>query len=232
MPMTRSKLCDLSLDQLRGAMRDVYRRGNGSRPDVLLVGVGEERAVLKDHGACDPWFARLLGPMLSGREARALTRLHDVQGIPRLLGRPDSRSLLIEYLPATALEDGAEDTDWPAFFARLESLLADMHSQGIAHCDLRSPYNTMIGAAGEPYIVDFVASVSRGRRWNISANLLFERFARADREAIVKLKMSAAPHLVSEQEGAAYVSRSLLERFARRIGATTRNLSRKLFTRS
>ena len=230
--MTRNTLSDLPLDQLRGAVRDVFRSGDGSRPDVLLVGVGEERAVLKDHGACDPWFARLLGPMLSRREARALTRLHDVRGVPRLLGRPDSRSLLIEYLPATTLEGSAEGTDWPAFFARLESLLADMHSRGIAHCDLRSPYNTMIGAGGEPFIVDFVASVSRGSRWNLPANLLFERFARADREAIVKLKKSAAPHLVSEYEEAAYANRSAPERVARRVGATARNLSRKLFTRS
>lgn len=230
--MIRCNLSELSLGDLRGAVQDVYRRGDGSRPDVMLIGVDDEFAVLKDHGACDPWFARLLGPLLSRREARALERLGDVRGVPGLLARPDSRSLLIEYLPATALEDAAEGTDWRAFFVRLDGLLADMHSQGIAHCDLRSPYNTMISAEGEPFIVDFVASVSRGRRWNVPANLLFERFARADREAIIKLKKSAAPYLVTESEESAYASRSAVERVARWIGATTRNLSRKLFTRS
>lgn len=230
--MIRRNLSELSLAELRGAVQDVYRHGGGSRPDVMLIGVDQGFAVLKDHGACDPWFARLLGPLLSRREARALERLRDVRGVPRLLARPDSRSLLIEYLPATALEDGAESTDWQAFFIRLYGVLADMHSRGIAHCDLRSPYNTMIGPEGEPFIVDFVASVSRGGRWNMPANLLFERFARADREAMVKLKKSAAPHLVTESEESAYANRSAVERFARWIGSTTRNLSRKLFTRS
>lgn len=229
--MTRPTLTDLSLEELRAAQREVYRRGGGSRPDVMQVGVKGELAVLKDHSACDPWFARVVGPLLAGREARALQRLQDVAGVPRLLGRPDSRSLLIEFLPASALEDSAEDTDWPAFFDRMDALLAAMHSRGIAHCDLRSPYNTMIGREGEPCIVDFVASVSRGRPWNVVANRVFERFAQADREAMIKLKKSAAPELVSEAEESAYSKRSGLERAARWIGSGTRNLSRRLFTK-
>ena len=107
-----------------------------------------------------------------------------------------------------------------------------MHARGIAHCDLRSPFNTMIGAGGEPYIVDFVASISKGGSWNLVANRLFDRFARADRQAVVKLKKSAAPDLVSECEEAAYSKRSAPEKAARRLGAGVRNLSRWLFTRA
>ena len=224
-------LSDLSLPELRQTVSDVYRRGRGSRPDVLLISVDGELAVLKDYGACDPWFARVLGPFLAGRESRTLQRLHGTRGIPALLGRPDSRSLLIEHIYATSLAESAEGTDWRAFFERMHGLLAEMHTRGIAHCDLRSPFNTLIGEGGEPFIVDFVASLSRGRPWNIGANWLFTHFARADEEAMIKLKISVAPELVSEPEHARYTSQSGLERAARWIGSSVRSLSRNLFTR-
>ena len=73
-------LSDLSLPELRQTVSDVYRRGRGSRPDVLLISVDGELAVLKDYGACDPWFARVLGPFLAGRESRTLQRLHGTRG--------------------------------------------------------------------------------------------------------------------------------------------------------
>ncbi len=229
--MTRHNVSELSLQELRQSVREVFRRGGGSRPAVFLVGVNQDLAVLKDHGACDPWFARVLGPLLAGREARALERLRGIRGVPVLLGRPDSRSLLIEYLRARSLEDSSENTDWQAFFDRMAGLLTAMHSRGIAHCDLRSPYNTLVGAGGEPFIVDFVASVSKGRAWNIPGNWVFRQFARADREAMVKLKKSVAPQLLSEHEEATYSKCSGIERVARWIGSSVRNLSRKIFTR-
>ena len=221
----------MSLAELRQVVRTVYREGGGSRPDVLLVELGDDRAVLKDHGACDPLFAKVLGPLLTWREARALKRLHGVKGVPKLLQRPNARSLLLEYLSATHLSDDRNnDTDWEDFFGHLEDLLARMHERGVAHCDLRSPFNTLIDSSGNPVIVDFVASVSRGQSWNIVANWVFQRFTRADMEALVKLKRSVAPELVSEKEHSRYANRSRLEQFMRWVGAQVRTLSRRLFT--
>ena len=229
---TGQALSNLSLVELRQTINKVYRRGGGSRPDVLLIEHGRGRAVLKDHGACDPWFARVLGPLLAWREARALERLHGIRGVPKLLARPSSRALLLEYLCAKQLSDDNNDkTDWATFFKRLELLLDDMHQRGVAHCDLRSPFNTLIDAEGNPVIVDFVASVSRGQPWNLVANWVFQRFARADREALIKLKSSVAPELVSEQEQVQYLTRSKLEQLMRWVGVQVRTLSRKLFTR-
>lgn len=222
---------DTSLPELRRSIAKVFRRGGGTRPDVLVIEIGGNRAVLKDYGSCDPWFARMLGPLLARREARALTRLEGVEGVPTLLGRPDSRSLLLEYREAVRLEDAANDTDWRDFFERLTQLTADMHALGIAHCDLRSPFNTLIDAAGNPVIVDFVASLARGPAWNVVANGVFERFARADRDALIKLKKSAAPDLVSDEEHERHLARGGLEQFARWTGSRIRSLSKTLFAR-
>ena len=228
--MTGPNVSNLSLPEIRETIVSVYRRGGGSRPDVLLVEVSGRKAVLKDHGACDPWFATVLGPLLSAREARALTRLDGIRGVPRLLGRPNARSLLLEHIDAEPLDKRKEDTDWVAFFKHLEELLAKIHARGIAHCDLRSPYNTLIDYEARPVVVDFVASVSRGRWWNFVANWIFERFAVVDKGALNKLKKSVAPELVSADDH--QLEPAALDRAARWVGVRTRQLSRQLFTRT
>ena len=221
-----------SLTELRQNVAKTFRRGGGSRPDVLLIEMNGDKAVLKDHGACDPWFASILGPLLAAREARAIRRLHDVKGVPQLLARPDSKSLLLQYLPALPLSDKEnENIDWKKFFDRLQILLFEMHQRGVAHCDLRSPFNTLIDANRDPIIVDFVAAVTAGRRWNLPANWVFRRFVEADRGALIKLKKSVAPELISELENERLTRHSKSEQVARRVGIGVRNLSRKLLTR-
>jgi len=62
--------------QLREMAIETYRQGGGSRPDVFLLEKDGEQAVLKDHDGMDKWFAKVVGPLLAWREAKALkTRL-------------------------------------------------------------------------------------------------------------------------------------------------------------
>ncbi len=221
----------LPLAQLRARAIRTFRQGGGSRPDVLLVERESGPAVLKDHAGCDPWFGRLIGPVLAAREARALRRLEGVAGVPRLLARPSVRALLMEYCRATPITRFEGDADWALFFARLETLLRDVHRRGVAHCDLRSPTNTLITPEQEPVVVDFVACVFRGSSWNFVSRWIFEQFRRADLAALAKLKRHVAPELVTEAERASEAQRGWLERAARRIGSSARVLSRWLFTK-
>ncbi len=207
-----------------------FRRGGGSRPDVALVTVGDRQAVLKDHDGCDRWFGTLLGPVLAWREARALRRLHGVAGTPELLARVGRRAVLLEYLSGTPVTK-AGPRDWESFFAKLETLVAAMHEAGVAHCDLRSPTNTLIGPDGEPYLVDFVASVTNAAWWNPLGRWTFSKFRQADRDAVVKLKSMVAPdRLSADEQHILERRRGALERSARWVGASVRDLSRKLFT--
>lgn len=225
--------CAVSIDltTLRAATVAVIRRGQGSRPDVLRVRLDDTDMLLKDQNGCDAAFARLLGPLLAWREARSLRRLAGVAGVPALLGRPDRRSLLMEYLPATPITR-ASHSDWPAFFAALERLLDAMHERGVAHCDLRSPNNTLVSDAGEPVVVDFVASVHDGHWWNPAGRWVFRRFCRVDRKAVIKLKSIVAPELVDDAERPMLEHRNPLHRAVRGVGVAVRNVTRKLFTRS
>ncbi len=219
------------LTSLRAGTLEVLRRGGGSRPDVLRVRCGDGEAILKDQNGCDTAFARLLGPLLAWREARALRRLHGLAGVPDLLDRPDSRSVLMAYVPAVPITKAAH-SDWPAFFAALDRLLEAMHERGVAHCDLRSPGNTLVDEAGEPVLVDFVASVHDSRPWNMPGRWLFGLCCGVDRKAVIKLKAIVAPELVTESERPLLEHRSVLHRALRRTGIVIRNVTRKLFTRS
>jgi predicted unusual protein kinase regulating ubiquinone biosynthesis (AarF/ABC1/UbiB family) len=113
-----------------------------------------------------------------------------------------------------------------AAFERLESLVAQMHARGVAHCDLRSPSNILVDDAGRPYLVDFVARVCRGAAWNLPWNWLFVQFCRADRNALAKLKVRFAPELASDEEQKRARHRGLLDRLARRLGAGVRAVTR------
>ncbi|MFZ0488224.1 MAG: hypothetical protein WAL83_14605 [Arenicellales bacterium] len=209
----------------------MIRRGGGSRPDVLRVRYRGGQAILKDQNGCDRAFARLLGPLLAGREARALRALHGIDGIPALLARPDRRSILMEHVAARPITRTSH-SDWPAFFEQLERLLDAMHERGIAHCDLRSPDNTLVDEVGRPVLVDFVASVRRASAWNPPGRWLFARFCGVDGKAVLKLKSIVAPELVAPEDRHLLEHRSPVHRAVRGLGMAVRTLTRKLFTRS
>jgi hypothetical protein len=220
----------LSRQRLVASALRTFRRGRGSRPDVMLVAVDGSQAVLKDHTGCDRWFAALLGPLLVWREARALQRLDGVAGTPRILARVNHRALLLEYLPGVPITKAGHRA-WAPFFVRLQRLVEEIHRHGVAHCDLRSPTNTLIGPDGQPYLVDFVASVTDARAWNPVGRWIFARFRQADQDAVVKLKSLVAPELLDEAELHILGRRmGTLERAARWFGTSVRNLSRRLFT--
>lgn len=235
------------LAALRTRATATFRRGGGTRADVLRVRVDGRDAVLKDHNACDRWFALLLAPLLTRREARALEQLDGVRGVPGLLGRAGKRALLMEAvdgrpIPAGPGEfrsrggepvrgDAAPGVPWSEYFARLERLVIACHERGVAHCDLRSPTNALVDAGGDPWVVDFVACVFRGRRWNPLSAWLFSRFRRADLDAVAKLKGRIDPRLLRDAERATMARDGAADRLARRLGSGARELSRLLFTR-
>ena len=228
----RSHFLEIPYSNLRPLMVTVLRQGGGSRPDVLHLRHGDDDAVLKDHNCCAARFARWLGPLLTRREAKALAKLEDVLQVPTLVGRVDRRALLMEYVDASPVRDTEGDIEWPQFFDRFYTLLNEMHRRGVAHCDLRSPGNILLSRAGEPVIVDFVACVFAGARWNLPQRWLFSRFCRVDRSAVVKLKSRVAPDLITVAEAKYLRPSGRLDRAARGIGVWIRRQSRALLTAS
>ncbi len=206
------------------------RQGVGTRPAVDVVLFGEKQVVYKNYVAAAPVFARFLGPLLTWRECRSLQRLDSLSGIPGLLMQIGKRGLVMEKIDAVPVLKADFDVDWAAFFQAYTQLLDEMHGLGVAHGDLRSPHNTLVDRQGHPYIVDFVASVHRGRIWNWPANRLFHRIVMVDRSAVLKLKNRLAPELLRAEDQSALDQSTRFGCMARGFGQGVRKLSRILFT--
>lgn len=226
-------LLELSLADLHAHAVQVFRHGEGSRPQVSLVVVDGRQAVLKDYGYSDPWFRRLVGPLLVWREALALRRLAGQPGVPRLLRRLGRHALLMEYLPGVGAKGMARGTLPPEFFERFYALVNAIHQRGVAHCDLRSEGNILITPALEPCVVDFVAHIGRGHWWRPFKRWIWRRFCEADRVAVARLKRKHQPQLLTDDEKhwLARDRNTPLERGARVLGRGIRDLSRRLLTR-
>lgn len=224
---------DLSLDELRAHAVGTFRTAGGTRPDVLRVKIGNANAVLKDYSRSDPWFRRLIGPLITYREARALRILHDVRGVPRLIRKVNRRAFLMEYITGTTARKLSAESVTPELFDRLYLLVHEIHQYGIAHCDLRSGGNTIIDSEGRPYFVDFVAHFIRGSRWNLPWRWAFGKFCQADQIAVARLKKRLAPDLLTSKEKRGLeLDRNLpLARVARFIGGGIRDINRLVLTK-
>jgi len=228
MPVTWS---DYSLQQLREHVSHTFRAGGGSRPDVLLIEIEGEYAVLKDQAGADRLFALLVGPVLIWRECKALDRLQALSCIPTLLAKPSSRSFLMSYHPSEQVTRlNTISPDWPEFFDRLSKAVNEVHLAGIAHNDLRNPTNTLVTHYGEPIMVDLVAAFCRGRRWNLPNQWIFRKFCQVDLSAITKLKAQLAPELIDEDDVVAEQIAGSFGMAVRGLGQWVRKLSRKFFT--
>lgn len=221
-----------SLSELRDHASHTFRQGGGSRPDVLLIEIDGECAVLKDQSGADKWFAILLGPILNWRECKALQRLAPLACIPNLICQPTKRSFLMTYHESeqiTRLEN--IDPDWPVFFEKLSAAINQIHELGVAHNDLRNPTNTLITPAGEPILVDLVACYCQGRTWNLPNQWIFKNFCQVDLSAITKLKSRVAKELINDTDVRAEDIAGQTGMAIKGLGQGVRRLARRLFTR-
>ncbi len=220
----------IPLKKIRQHSTATLRLAHGSRPDVLLIKIDGEEAVLKDYTGSDTWFRRLLAPLLVIREVRSLKKLDAVTGVPCLYHVYNRYAFLIQSIPgiaASQIEKGRLDND---FFDRMVSVLDEVHEKGVTHCDLRSAGNTLVTDDEQPWLVDFVASIHQSGYWNPVGRWIFAQFVEADYGAVLKLKKRLAPHLLTDEERDAIEHpHSLVERIGRKMGRSVRFVTRKLF---
>lgn len=222
-----------SLQELRAHQVHSYRRGGGTRPDVLLIEIDGKRAVLKDQNGADKWFAQIIGPILNWRECKALRKLAHLDCTPTLLARPDARSFLMTHHESQQITKlDPLEADWPEFFLKLVDAIEQIHAAGVAHNDLRNPTNTLVTPDGDPILVDVVACFCRGQRWNIINRWLFHKFTQVDRSAVRKLKQKFAPDLVTDLDIDARDIAGRPGMWVKGAGQIIRKLSRRLFTGS
>ena len=220
-----------TLTELHNNAVQTFRKGGGSRPDVLLIEIDGHQAVLKDQNSADYLFALLIGPILTWRECKALKKLAPIECIPDLLHQPSKRSFLMSYHCSEQITHLSDIiADWPVFFQKLESSIDQIHAAGVAHNDLRNPTNTLISQSGEPVLVDLVAAFCQGQKWNLLNQYIFKKFCQVDKSAITKLKTKCAPDLLNSNDVQADQIAGKTGMLIRGLGQQVRKLSRLIFT--
>jgi len=210
---------------------EYLRTAGGTRPDLRVVDTEQGKIVVKDFSRSDILFRLIVGPILIRREYGALRKLIGVDGVPRLVGRLDRYALAIEHVPGVSLDRVLPAALTGDFYTDLRRVIDDMHSRGVAHCDLRSRGNVMLGDDGRPYVIDFAACVFRGRGLNPFFRWLFGQFVLADRNAVPRIKQRLSPELLTDDDKAELATPLPFERPARFIGESVRKITRKLLTR-
>lgn len=207
------------------------RIAQGTRPDLKIIDLDGHKVALKDFHNSSPWFRRIIGPILIRREAGALRKLDSVNNVPKLLASLDRHSLLMEYVDGVPMRQAPQEAFTQEFFDRLDTLVNQMHSAGVAHCDLRTGNNVLVDADHNPHLIDFASCVFRGRGLNPFISLVFREFRRADKRVVLTLKRRFAPELLTKDEEAALAKPLPFERPARFIGKSVRNLTRRALTK-
>jgi hypothetical protein len=145
----------------------------------------EDAWVEKDYSGA-PLLPRLYGMISLHWEAVALRRLQGIEGVPTYLGRPKSLSLRMTRLPGTPLDRLKAGELSEECFHRLQELLKQIHSRGVAHGDLHMR-NILIHSQ-KPSIIDFATAYVRGRLPLLDKNV-FNLIMLLDLERLYKIEM-------------------------------------------
>ena len=177
-----TSLGDNGARQPRGAFVDTSGDMLLKSDELGRIAVTERhgvRVICRDvDAAC--WWARAFARHAAAREARALSKLDGVDGVPTLLGW-DGRELLRSYIAGTPMQQ-AQPCD-RAYYRDALRLLARLHRRGIVHNDAAKEPNWLVGVDGRPALVDFQLAWTRGKR-----GALFRALAREDLRHLLKHK--------------------------------------------
>ena len=179
------------------------KKGAWNKADVLLLTLEESVYAVKDY-ASKSAPVRWIGALQLSREARAYRRLVGVAGVPRYFRSLDRNAIIIEYVGGIRLPKyHARHGGVPRVAERIRDLLERVHERGVIHGDLRSRDNILVTPAGELYLIDFSsAAVFEPGTW--SARVLFPRFVRAERRALLKWKVALVPGELTAEELASH----------------------------
>ncbi len=219
-PMFESlKISDLPSQNL-----EVLRKPSRTRPTLWLMEQNNIRAVVKDYSSNRFLYRNTFGRFLLWRERKAYRRLKGLRGVPTCYRVIDGLALVIEKISGRNIEGLENEGGLPEkFFEQLQEVVENVHSRGLAHCDLKRAPNILLGYDERPYIVDWSASISEKEFRFFPLNLIYQRFLQDDLNAITKMKLRHCPENVSPDEARRYFHRSRSEQMIRSVRDKLRN---------
>ncbi len=211
-------------------LRRVLRPGEVHKPRVVKVMRDGERYVIKDISGMHGLLRWLYGRRMLAREARALERLAGSTHVPRLVERISRDVIVMERVKGKPLHHKKVIRWWMA--QALDSLgaaIAELHSRGFVHLDLRQRQNILVTIGGHVKLIDFESSLDLSHGF-LRSRVIFPLLARIDRHALLKWRYRFARESLTKRERRRVKSYGRFRRFwkLKRIG----RWFRKRFERS
>jgi RIO-like serine/threonine protein kinase len=157
-----------------------YRPRNAWKGEVRFI----DGCIEKNHDA-NPFLSRLYARICLNFEEAALKRLKGIRGVPQFISRPTRTSIRMTAVPGVPLEKFKRGDLSELCFSRIKETVAEIHKQGVAHCDLHNR-NILIDN-DNPYIIDFATAYTRGHFPFIDRRV-FEPLAKLDLQRIYKVE--------------------------------------------
>ncbi len=171
-----------------------------AQADVYLVELDGRLLVHKDFAGKLFLWRWLIGRTVISREARAHVWLEDVQGVPRLIVRPDPYSMVMEYVQGEPLSEYKRHHPLTAdLFSRLNRLVHEMHRNGVAHGDMHKR-NLFRSDDGTLYILDFATALCVDDASGWLKRLIFKKMCTIDEISVARIKAKYSPELLTEDE--------------------------------
>jgi len=159
--------------------------------EIWQISVGGQFHIVRDAAAASPylrWFAR----RLLHREARVLTAMEAIDGVPQLISAEPDR-LTRSFLPGLPMQR-SRPTD-SRYFNAAARLLRRLHRHGVVHNDLAKEPNVLVRDDGSPAFTDFQLAWFAPRRGR-----LFRLLAYEDLRHQLKHKRSYRPQSLTQRE--------------------------------
>ena len=165
-----------------------------------LIAPDGVRFVMKDWSGRPLALRETWCRIAAAREMRVYETLRGMQGVPQMICRLGKLGFVMEWLDARPLPSRKmADLLGVEFFERLEAVVADMHSRGVAHGDLRRR-NILRGVDGNPRLIDFETAVHA--KQVPGGGRLFEAVSAIDRITVLKIRQRYFPNSLTEQDTA------------------------------
>jgi hypothetical protein len=160
---------------------------NTSKADLLFFDLGDRRVAVKTYAPRNLLVRSTIGRWLIRRETNAYQAAAGVDGLPAFLGRVGAHALATEWVDAVPLRARLGERLDDAHFDRLESIVRDLHGQGVALADLHHR-DVLLGEDGQVFVVDLATAWVLGSRPGSVRRRLFERFRESDRVNLARMR--------------------------------------------
>jgi hypothetical protein len=154
-----------------------------------------------------------LGRRLRDREVGFYRKFADQPGIPGLVAVVGDTGFVHAFIPGQPLSDCRFVPN--GFFDRLLALFGEIHGRGAAYVDSHKTQNIIVGADGEPYLVDFQISLDLATAPTWLARRVVTTLQRIDIYHALKHKSRHRPDELTDVEAAIVQKKSLLVRVHR-----------------